>query len=199
MRARIAVLASGRGSNLKAILAYLDQSSGRASYEVAAVISNKSDAPVLELARSRDIAAFTIDPSTDRKGDELLGLLDRSRVDLVVLAGYLKKIPDSVVGAYAGRMLNVHPALLPAHGGAGMYGIRVHEAVIASGDSHTGVTVHIVDTEYDRGPVVAQWTVPVLPGDDAHRLAERVLSVEHILYPRAIDIVAALYHLRSDN
>ena len=199
MRARIAVLASGRGSNLKAILAYLDASSGRASYEVAAVISNKSVAPALDLARERGIAAFAIDPSNDSEGAELLGLLDRNRIDIVALAGYLKKIPRNVVSAYPGRMLNVHPALLPAHGGAGMYGIRVHEAVIAGGDSETGVTVHMVDAEYDRGPIVAQWKVPVLPGDDAHALAERVLSVEHILYPRAIDIVAALYHLRSDS
>lgn len=199
MRARIAVLASGRGSNLRAILSYLDASSGRASYDVAAVISNKSDAPALALARERGIAAFAIDPATDSGGAELLGLFDRNRIDIVALAGYLKKIPRSVVTAYAGRMLNVHPALLPAHGGAGMYGIRVHAAVIAGGDSETGVTVHMVDAEYDRGPIVAQWKVPVLPGDDAHSLADRVLSIEHILYPRAIDIVAALYHLRSDN
>ncbi|MDQ6717674.1 MAG: phosphoribosylglycinamide formyltransferase [Gemmatimonadota bacterium] len=199
MRARIAVLASGRGSNLHAILDYLDAQSGRAAYEVAAVISNNSGAPALDLARARGIPAFAIDPSTDREGAELLGLLDRNKIDLVALAGYLKKIPREVVGAFEGRMLNVHPALLPAHGGAGMYGIRVHEAVISAGDSETGVTVHIVDTDYDRGPVVAQWRVPVLPGDDAKSLAERVLSVEHTLYPRAIEIVAALYHMRSDS
>lgn len=199
MRARIAVLASGRGSNLKAILEYLDGSSGHDSYEVAAVISNKSDAPVLELARSGNIAAFAIDPSTDGEGAELLGLLDRNRIEIVALAGYLKKIPRPVVAAYPGRMLNVHPSLLPAHGGTGMYGIRVHEAVLSIGDSETGVTVHMVDTEYDRGPIVAQWRVPVLPDDDAHSIASRVLAVEHILYPRTIDIVAALYNLRSDN
>lgn len=199
MRARIAVLASGRGSNLQAILEYLDASSGRASYEVAVVISNNSGAPALELARGRGIAAFSIDAASDREGAGLLELLDRNRIDIVALAGYLKKIPRQVVDAYPGRMLNVHPALLPAHGGAGMYGIRVHKAVLFDGDAETGVTVHMVDGEYDRGQIVAQWKVPVLPGDDAHSLAGRVLSVEHILYPRAIDIVAALCHPGFDN
>src|SRR5438105_543870 len=189
MRSRIAVLASGRGSNLQAILDYLDRSSSRASYEVAAAISNKSDTPSLDLARKRGIPAVVV--GTD--GEALAAALDSNKIDIVALAGYLKKIPQSVVEAYAGRIVNIHPALLPAHGGEGMYGPRVHDAVIASGDRETGVTVHLVDAEYDRGAIVAQWRIPVREGDDAHSLAERVLKVEHALYPRALDLISALY------
>ena len=197
MRARIAVLASGRGSNLEAILDYLDSSPG-ASYEIAAVISNKSDAGALTVARAYDIPAESIDVAGDSDGARLLAALRNARADLVALAGYLKKIPEPVVTAFHGRMVNIHPALLPRHGGAGMYGARVHEAVLASGERESGATVHLVDSEYDRGPIVAQWRVPVLPGDDARSLAERVLKVEHKLYPRALDIVAALHLARSE-
>jgi phosphoribosylglycinamide formyltransferase-1 len=191
MRSRIAVLASGRGSNLQAILDYLDKSSGRASYEVAAVISNKTDAPALDLARKRGIPAIVV--GTD--SDALAAALDSNKIDIVALAGYLKKIPQSVVETYAGRIVNIHPALLPAHGGEGMYGSRVHEAVIASGDSESGVTVHLVDAEYDRGAIVAQWRIPVLEGDDAQSLAARVLKVEHAMYPRALELIAATIQL----
>lgn len=195
MRARIAVLASGRGSNLQAILDHLDQTSG-ASYEIVAVISNKADAGALDVARVRGINATPLDAAADADGAVLLSKLRAERAEIVALAGYLRKIPDAVVSAYHGRIVNIHPALLPHHGGAGMYGRRVHEAVLAAGERESGATVHLVDAEYDRGPIVAQWRVPVLPGDDAHALAERVLRVEHKLYPRALEIVAAL-HLAS--
>jgi folate-dependent phosphoribosylglycinamide formyltransferase PurN len=121
---------------------------------------------------------------------ELGSLLDREKIGLLALAGYLRRIPDAVVRRYAGRMVNVHPALLPAFGGAGMYGKRIHEAVLAAGVRVTGVTVHFVDEEYDRGPIIAQWPVPVLAGDDASTLAARVLRVEHLLYPRVVNEVA---------
>lgn len=197
MRARIAVLASGRGSNLQAILDYLADTPG-ASYEIVAVFSNKPDAGALDVARARQIPATHVDVAADSDGMRLLAELRGARVDIVVLAGYLKKIPAAVVAAFHGRIVNIHPALLPRHGGAGMYGARVHEAVLSAGERESGATVHLVDNEYDRGPLVAQWRVPVLPGDDARALAERVLRVEHKLYPRALEIVAAL-HLASLN
>lgn len=197
MRARIAVLASGRGSNVQAILDYLDRFSGSASYEVTAVLSNRSDAPVLDLARKRGIDAISYETAGDPDGEKLLSHLSSRRIDIVALAGYLRKIPAAVVAAYAGRMVNVHPALLPRHGGAGMYGMRVHESVLSAGERESGVTVHLVDSEYDRGAIVAQWKIPVLPGDDAHSLAERVLAAEHTLYPRTLDIIAALNQLNS--
>jgi len=114
-----------------------------------------------------------------------------------VLAGYLKRIPSKVIREYSGRMINIHPALLPAFGGDGMYGARVHEAVIASGAKESGVTVHLVDDDYDRGPIVAQWRIPVEPSDTADKLAARVLNIEHVVYPRTIEMVAILQQLES--
>lgn len=195
MRARIAVLASGRGSNLRAILDYLDKSSGRAAYEVALVISNKSDSPALELARRRGIPAEFVE--ADDAGAALDASLRGHRIDIVALAGYLRKVPASVVEEFSGRIVNVHPALLPFHGGAGMYGSRVHKAVLASGDRETGVTIHLVDPEYDRGSIVAQWRIPIFPADDATSLAARVLAVEHELYPRVLDLIAVLHELNA--
>jgi folate-dependent phosphoribosylglycinamide formyltransferase PurN len=116
----------------------------------------------------------------------MLELLTRHAIRLVVLAGYLKKVPDEVVAAFRGRMLNIHPALLPAFGGPGMYGRRVHEAVLASGATVSGATVHLVDEHYDHGAIVAQESVPVRPGDTPESLAARVLEVEHRLLPAAV-------------
>jgi folate-dependent phosphoribosylglycinamide formyltransferase PurN len=129
---------------------------------------------------------------TDRGANarQLEELLGEHRVDLIVLAGYLRLVPRSVVAAHRGRIINVHPALLPAFGGTGMYGRRVHSAVIEHGASVSGATVHFVDEEYDRGPIIAQWPVPVLPDDTPETLAARVLRVEHLLLPRATCAVA---------
>jgi phosphoribosylglycinamide formyltransferase 1 len=123
--------------------------------------------------------------------DDWLHRLARHGVELVVLAGYLKLVPPAVIARYRDRILNVHPALLPAFGGRGMYGRRVHEAVLASGARESGATVHLVDEEYDRGRILAQGRVPVLPGDTPDTLAERVLAVEHRLLPAAVLAAAA--------
>src|SRR5690606_35781064 len=129
-------------------------------------------------------------PATEEAGagaDALLRLLEDAGIDLIALAGYLKLVPREVVDRFRDRILNIHPALLPAFGGHGMYGLRVHRAVLASGAKVSGATVHLVDERYDEGPIVAQWPVPVLPGDTPARLAARVLKVEHILYPLAVE------------
>jgi len=180
---RVAVLASGHGSNLQALLDAFSHPSSPAA--IALVVSNKATAGALARAAERGVATATIAESGD-DAPRLLALLADHAVDLVVLAGYLKRVPESVVRAYRGRMLNVHPALLPAFGGAGMYGRRVHEAVLASGARVTGVTVHLVDEQYDHGPIVAQWPVPVRAGDTADALAARVLAVEHELLPAVV-------------
>ncbi len=195
MPSRLAVLASGRGSNLQAIIEHFDSLARERVAKVALVASNRADSPALLLAAtaSIDIAQF----NTDDDGSELLDLLHKFRIDLVVLAGYLKRIPSKVIREYAGRIMNIHPALLPAFGGEGMYGARVHEAVIASGAEETGVTVHLVDDEYDRGPIIAQWRVRVEQSDTADSLAARVLNVEHMVYPRAVEMVAILQQLES--
>jgi phosphoribosylglycinamide formyltransferase-1 len=195
MPSRLAVLASGRGSNLQAIIDHFDNLARERVAKVVLVASNRADSPALIRAAtaSIDVAAFS--PADDGSG--LLALLQKFRVDLVVLAGYLKRIPPKVISEYAGRIINIHPALLPAFGGEGMYGARVHEAVIASGAEETGVTVHLVDDEYDRGPVIAQWRMPVDKSDTAESLAARVLNVEHAVYPRIVEMVAILQQLES--
>lgn len=189
MKSRIAVLASGSGSNLQAILDHADQLGAGRSGEVVLVASNVPGARALDRAAEHGIAAHVL--RDHQAPTELLALCDHHAVDLVVLAGYLKLVPAAVVRRFAGRMLNVHPALLPGFGGEGMYGRRVHAAVLASGARVTGVTVHFVSEEYDRGPIVAQWPVPVRDGDTPETLAERVLRTEHLLYPRVVEAVAA--------
>jgi phosphoribosylglycinamide formyltransferase 1 len=195
MPSRLAVLASGRGSNLQAIVDHFENLARERIAKVALVASNRADSPALVRAGAALIDFAHFDATDD--GSELLALLRKFRIDLVVLAGYLKRIPPKVIREYAGRIINIHPALLPGFGGDGMYGARVHEAVIASGAKETGVTVHLVDEDYDRGPIVAQWRMPVRKSDTAESLAARVLGVEHIVYPRAVEMVAILQQLES--
>ena len=183
------VFASGEGSNLAALLERFPLG---ADPEVALVLSDRPSATALQRARSAGVPAHVEAPRGDRPdawGQRLLGRLADARVDLVVLAGFLRKVPPEVVTAYTGRMINVHPALLPDFGGPGMHGRRVHEAVLAAGVPESGASVHFVDEEYDRGPVIARRRVPVEPGDTPETLARRVLEVEHELLP---DVVAAL-------
>jgi folate-dependent phosphoribosylglycinamide formyltransferase PurN len=144
---------------------------------------------VLNRARRRGIDARALADHAD--GARLSHLLAEYRIDLIALAGYLRHVPDSVTRAFRGRILNIHPSLLPAFGGPGMYGRRVHEAVAASGEPVSGASVHIVDGEYDRGPIIAQWPVPVTPDDTPDTVAARVLVAEHQLYPRTVAAVAA--------
>jgi len=195
MPSRLAVLASGRGSNLQAIVDHFDNLARERVAKVVLVASNRADSPALIRAATASIDIAHFNAADD--GTELLDLLKKHRIDLVVLAGYLKRIPSKVIREYSGRMINIHPALLPAFGGDGMYGARVHEAVIASGAKESGVTVHLVDDDYDRGPIVAQWRIPVEPSDTADKLAARVLNVEHVVYPRTIEMVAILQQLES--
>jgi phosphoribosylglycinamide formyltransferase 1 len=195
MPSRLAVLASGRGSNLQAIIDHFDNLARERVAKVVLGASNRADSPALLRAATASIDTASFNPNDD--GSELLALLQKFRIDLVVLAGYLKRIPPMVIGEYTGRIINIHPALLPAFGGEGMYGARVHEAVIASGATETGVTVHLVDDEYDRGPILGQWRVRVDKSDTAESLAARVLNVEHVVYPRVVEIVAILQQLES--
>ena len=186
MTMRIAVAVSGRGSNLEALLQALGPG---APARVVLVLSNRPDAGAISRAAAGGVPAVVLRTPADPA--EWLDQLARHAVDLVVLAGYLKLVPAEVIERYRGRILNIHPALLPAFGGPGMYGRRVHEAVLASGASESGATVHLVDEEYDRGAVLAQARVPVLPGDTPERLAARVLEVEHRLLPAVVLAAAA--------
>ena len=156
-------------------------------------VSNDGDAGALNRAETHGIPTAVIDPdslSTDAFATELLSTLDAHDVSFVALAGYVRKIPPRVVDAYRGRMVNIHPSLLPAFGGPGMYGMNVHRAVVAYGVHWTGATVHLVDEEYDHGPVVLQQPVPVYADDSPEDVAARVLRVEHQLYPRVLRLFA---------
>ena len=189
MTMRVAVAASGRGSNLEALLRTLGTG---AAARVVLVLSDRAAAGALTLARSHGVATQVLaDPANP---DEWLAPLERAEVHLVVLAGYLKLVPRGVVERYRGRIVNIHPALLPAFGGRGMYGRRVHEAVLASGARESGASVHLVDEVYDRGEVLARARVPVLPGDDPDRLAARVLEAEHRLLPAVVLAAARAGH-----
>ena len=187
---RVAVLASGGGSNLQALLDYLDERGGSRRADVALVVSNKPGAGAIARARTRGIPTAIVSGKA-ADAAPLEALLDQHRIDLVVLAGYLRLVPPAITRRLRGRIMNVHPALLPAFGGPGMYGERVHEAVLARGARISGPTVHFVDEQYDHGAIIAQWPVPVFDEDTPQSLAARVLRVEHVLYPRVIDAVAA--------
>lgn len=176
---RVAVLASGGGTNLQALI---DALGATAPARVVRVITNRADAGALDRARRAGIPTTILKNPQD--ADELLAALGDA--DLVVLAGYLKLIPSAVVARFRQRLVNIHPALLPDFGGPGMYGRRVHEAVLASGATESGVTVHFVDEHYDRGPIIAQRRVPVQPGDTVDALAQRVLKAEHELLPEVV-------------
>lgn len=182
------MLASGSGSNLGALLTYLD-ARGAAAAAVVLVASDRADAGALVRADAGGIPSRHLTQPSD--GDALCALLSAHDIDMVVLAGYRRHVPDAVTRAFAGRMLNVHPSLLPAFGGAGMYGMRVHRAVLDAGVRVSGATVHFVDEAYDRGPIAAQWPVPVHTDDTPESLAARVLHVEHLLLPRIVDAVAS--------
>ena len=189
----IAVFGSGKGSNFRTILEAIE--SGRIpNARIRVVISNNSTAGILEIARSAALPAVHL----SRKQVEhesgfveaTVGLLQQFDVNFLVLAGYMKRLHPRIIATYRNRILNIHPALLPAHGGKGMYGTRVHEAVIAAGDRFSGATVHLVDEEYDHGPIVLQQRVEVSVSDTPESLAAKVLTVEHGLYPEAIRLFA---------
>lgn len=182
LRIGVLVGAKGRGSNLMAILNAI--AAGSLSGQVAVVIGSLKGAPALEaaaLAGIETVVVGTANRTDDEYGDVLLRAIAKRDVDLVVLAGYMRRLPDVLTTSYAGRIINIHPSLLPAFGGHGMYGRKVHEAVRDAGVSETGCTVHVVDNEYDHGAVVAQRRVDVLPEDSVDDIAARVLGAEHSL------------------
>ena len=173
------MLVSGGGTNLQALLDALRESP---LARVARVISNRPEAGALDRARRAGVPATVLRDPDDAA--ELLAALGDAQ--LVVLAGYLKLVPAAVVSRFRGRMINIHPALLPDFGGPGMYGQRVHRAVLASGATESGATVHLVDEEFDRGEVIGQEKVPVIPTDTPESLAVRVLEAEHRLLTRVV-------------
>ncbi len=189
----IAVFGSGRGSNFKAILDAIEHRQ-LPDARVVLVVSNNSDAGILDLARAAGLPYRHVSrkqyPSEDLCATDMLAALHAAETNLIVLAGYMKHLPAQIIAAFRHRIINIHPALLPAFGGKGMYGLRVHQAVLDSHGPLTGATVHIVDEEYDHGPIVLQRTVPVLSSDSPESLASRVLEMEHHLLPEALRLFA---------
>lgn len=192
MRARVAVFASGSGSNLQSLIDHFAVSGGA---EVALVISDRPRAQALERASAAGIATHVVQvhsrPVAAVTAD-MIDALEAADVELVALAGYVRLLPPDVVRRFAYRILNIHPALLPAFGGKGMYGERVHRAVLDAGCRITGATVHFVNERYDEGRILAQWPVPVLEADTPATLQKRVLRVEHELYPAAVEWLAVV-------
>ncbi len=188
-RTRIAAFVSGGGSNFVAVHDFQRDRGSQAAGEVVLVISNKAGCAALTRAADRHITTVVLD--SPRDGDALLALLQAHRIEVLVLAGYLALVPAQVTRAYRGKIVNVHPALLPAFGGPGMYGRRVHAAVLDAGARISGATVHFVDEVYDRGAIIAQWPVPVFEEDSPETLAARVLRVEHALLPRVVELLCA--------
>lgn len=191
--ARLAVLASGGGTNLQSLIDHFGPDGSDAA-SVELVVASRAGIGAIARAAAAGIQSVVLDARALPPGEltgMMLAALEEQAIDIVVLAGYLQLVPAEVVARYRGRMLNIHPALLPAFGGHGMYGLRVHRAVLDSGARVSGATVHVVDERYDEGAILAQWPVPVLPGDTPQTLAARVLRVEHALLPAAVESLAA--------
>ncbi len=193
MSLRIAILLSGRhgrGSNMQAIAQAC--ADNRIDGQVVAVVGNHADSPALARAQELGLAAAAVSSRQDEiaYADALLTALRGADADLVCLAGYMRKVPDAVLAAYTGRMMNIHAALLPAFGGKGMYGQHIHQAVLDYGAKVSGCTVHFVDAGYDTGPIILQTPVAVEEDDTAETLAARVLAAEHQTYPQAVALFA---------
>ncbi len=185
---KVAVFVSGRGSNLRAIVNYFKIN--RQKVSVNLVISNKPDCPAFNFALENEIQTFVVKSKNTNKSfswEEILNTLKKNEIDLIVLAGFLKKIPNKIVKEFRFRIINIHPALLPSFGGKGMYGINVHRAVFESSAKVSGATVHFVNEKYDEGKIIAQKCVDISDVNSPEEIAERVLKIEHKILPAVIE------------
>ncbi len=187
----LAVFVSGRGSNLRAL--YEKFVADEKSPEIKFVVSNKSDCPALDFAREKGIQTSVVSKKTSSRVTSFADLAEtfnESGISLIVLAGFLKRIPAVFIDEFKGKIINIHPALLPKYGGKGMYGMNVHRAVFESGDKISGATVHFVDKIYDHGRIIKQRTIPIDDAGSPEEIAERVLEIEHKLLPEVVLTVA---------
>lgn len=180
----IAIFASGAGTNAQKII---DHFKGSSLARVSLIVSNKAEAGIFKIAEKEQIPAVLIDKEQFFRGDTYVKLLQENNTDLVVLAGFLWKVPVNIVQAFPGRIINIHPALLPKYGGKGMYGHFVHEAVLAAGDTESGITIHYVNEKYDDGGVILQERCAVSPGDTPETLAKKVQALEHRWFPLIVE------------
>ncbi len=195
------MFASGNGTNFRSILEHKRE--GKLESDVELLITNNSTCGAAEIARAEGIEVVHIsrkvfpDLSSKDYSDLFISALSKKEIDLIVLAGYMKKLPEEVVKKFSNRIINIHPALLPKYGGKGMYGINVHKAVIESGDKETGVTVHFVNENYDEGEIIYQEKIPVKDDDTPESLMERVREVEHEIYPVVILQLETLHRVKG--
>lgn len=186
MGVKIAIMASGSGTNAENIIRYFRENQ---SVEVSLVISNKRDAYVLERAGQLNVPAAVFTKQDFEEGDKILSLLRERGIGFIVLAGFLLRVPDVLLTAYPNKIINIHPALLPKFGGKGMYGNRVHEAVVAAGETESGITIHYINEHYDSGSIIFQAKCPVLITDAPHDVATKVHTLEYKYFPRVIEEV----------
>jgi len=184
MLLRIALFASGSGSNAENIVHYFSHNPG---FSFPLIISNKPDAFIHSRAKQLNIPSFTFSREDFNDGEKILSLLKLYNIDCIVLAGFLLKIPQSLILAFPQKIINIHPALLPKHGGKGMYGMKVHQAVSEAGDTESGITIHYVNSNYDEGSIIFQTTCPVLASDTPEMIAEKVHALEYEYFPKVIE------------
>ena len=182
----IILFASGRGSNVAAILQHFDQHPDL--LHVALIVCNNPEAGVIDIARDRHIPLLLLSREDIRQNNWIAGVA-AYRPDLIVLAGYLRKIPEQLVRQFENRIINIHPALLPAYGGKGMYGMKVHQSVIAAGEKESGITIHYVNEHYDEGNIILQARCRIDSNDTPEQLAEKIHHLEHFYFPRAIEFL----------
>ena len=180
---KLAIFASGKGSNAEKIIQYFDNEQ---LVKVSMIVCNNPEAGVLDIAKHHNIKTLVIDKKTFAQTEEYVQLLKNEGITHIILAGFLWKVPETMINGYRNKILNIHPALLPNFGGKGMYGDRVHEAVIASGQKETGITIHLVDEHYDHGTTVFQASVAIEESDTESSIAQKVHALEHLHYPRVI-------------
>ncbi|NII24616.1 phosphoribosylglycinamide formyltransferase [Pseudoflavitalea sp. X16] len=188
----IALFASGAGSNAQQIIDYFR---GSTTVRIALIVCNKPGAGVLGIAQKEHIPVLLIEKEAFFRGNGYLDELKAAGIDFIVLAGFLWKVPSTLTAAYPNRIVNIHPALLPRYGGKGMYGMHVHEAILAAGEQESGITIHYVDNVYDNGDIIFQATCAIEPGDTPASLAQKVHQLEHAHYPRIIEQVIG--HLQN--
>jgi phosphoribosylglycinamide formyltransferase-1 len=181
---RLAVFASGKGSNFEKILSHFDS---HPRIRVSLLVSNNKRAGALDIALLNRVESWVIGKEDLADGRQLARRLKKEKINYIILAGFLKKIPEAVIAAYPGRILNIHPALLPDFGGKGMYGSRVHEAVLSSGVKKSGITIHLVDEHYDNGDVIFQASCEIDDNENADSLAQKIHTLEHIHFPVEIE------------
>jgi phosphoribosylglycinamide formyltransferase 1 len=194
-RVNIAIFASGAGTNAARLIGYFNQGEGQSVATISLVVSNKPEAGVNQVAKSNGIELLLIEKERFFRGDAYLHVLEEKNIQLIVLAGFIWKIPSQLISHFPHSIINIHPALLPKYGGKGMFGMNVHNAVLEARETQSGITIHYVDGQYDNGDIIFQATCDITPGETVATLVEKIHSLEYTHFPRVVEEVASI--LRS--